>query len=169
MLIFQPGEEKAPGGATLMLNEGIFESIRPNLILAQHGMPSMKSGTAGFRPGAIMASSDEIYITIRGKGGHAATPNRINDTVLAASQVIISLQQVVSRHADPFSPTVLSFGKVIANGAVNVIPSEVRIEGTLRTMDEKWRKKALDKIAQIAKSVAESMGTTCELDTIGGY
>jgi amidohydrolase len=169
MLIFQPGEEKAPGGATLMLNEGIFESIRPNLILAQHVMPSMKSGTAGFRPGAIMASSDEIYITIRGKGGHAATPNRVNDTVLAASQVIISLQQVVSRHANPFSPTVLSFGKVIANGAVNVIPSEVRIEGTLRTMDEKWRKKAIEKITHISQSVAGSMGTTCDLNIAGGY
>jgi amidohydrolase len=169
MFIFQPGEEKAPGGAALMLNEGIFDPIRPDIILAQHVMPTMNCGMAGFASGPYMASSDEIYITIRGKGGHAAMPDRINDTVLSAAQVIISLQQIVSRHANPYSPTVLSFGKVIADGAVNVIPSEVRIEGTLRTMDEKWRKKALDKIAQLAKSIAESMGTTCELDTIGGY
>jgi amidohydrolase len=169
MLIFQPGEEKAPGGAALMLNEGIFDSHRPDLILAQHVMPSLKSGMAGFGSGPVMASSDEIYITIKGKGGHAATPDRVNDTVLAASQVIVSLQQIVSRHANPFSPTVLSFGKVIANGAVNVIPSEVRIEGTLRTMDEKWRKKAIEKITHIAHSVADSMGTTCDLNIAGGY
>lgn len=169
MLIFQPGEEKAPGGAILMLNEGIFDHMRPDLILAQHVLPSLNCGMAGFGSGSIMASSDEIYITIRGKGGHAATPNRVNDTVLSAAQVIISLQQIVSRYANPFSPTVLSFGKVIANGAVNVIPSEVRIEGTLRTMDEKWRKKAIDKMTHMAQSVAESMGTTCELNIMGGY
>jgi amidohydrolase len=169
MLIFQPGEERAPGGAMLMLNEGIFDPVRPDLILAQHVMPSLKSGMAGFAPGAIMASSDEIYMTIRGKGGHAAIPDRVNDTVLAASQVIISLQQIVSRHANPFSPTVLSFGKVIADGAVNVIPSEVRIEGTLRTMDEKWRKKAIEKMTHIAQSVADSMGTTCDFNIVGGY
>lgn len=169
MLIFQPGEEKAPGGAILMLNEGIFDPIRPDLILAQHVMPSLNCGMAGFASGPIMASSDEIYITIRGKGGHAATPDRVNDTVLSAAQVIVSLQHIVSRYANPFSPTVLSFGKVIADGAVNVIPSEVRIEGTLRTMDEKWRNKALDKITHMAQSVAESMGTTCELNIMGGY
>lgn len=169
MLIFQPGEEKAPGGATLMLNEGIFDSTRPDLILAQHVLPSLKSGMAGFASGAIMASSDEIYITIKGKGGHAATPNHVNDTVLAASQLIITLQQIVSRYANPFSPTVLSFGKVIADGAVNIIPSEVKIEGTLRTMDEKWRKKAIEKITKIAQSVAGSMGTTCDLNFVGGY
>jgi amidohydrolase len=169
MLIFQPGEEKAPGGAMLMLNEGIFDPIRPDLILAQHVMPSLNCGMAGFASGTVMASSDEIYITIRGKGGHAAQPDHVNDTVLSAAQVIISLQQIVSRHANPFSPTVLSFGKVIADGAVNVIPSEVRIEGTLRTMDERWRKKAIDKMLHMAQSIAESTGTTCELNILGGY
>ena len=169
MLIFQPGEEKAPGGASLMIKEGLFAATKPDLILAQHVLPSLKSGTAGFGPGAVMASSDEIYLTIRGKGGHAAVPDHVNDTVLAASQIIVSLQQVVSRNASPFSPTVLSFGKVIANGAVNVIPPEVRIEGTLRTMDEKWRKKALERIEHIAWSVAASMNTTCDLEILGGY
>jgi amidohydrolase len=169
MFIFQPGEEKAPGGAKLMLNEGIFDPVKPDLILAQHVYPSLKSGMAGFASGAIMASSDEIYITINGKGGHAALPNRVNDTVLAAAQVIVSLQQIVSRHANPFSPTVLSFGKMIADGAVNVIPSEVRIEGTLRTMDEKWRESALEKIIHVARTTAESMGTTCEINIMGGY
>jgi len=169
ILIFQPGEEKAPGGASLMINEGIFKDVKPDLILGQHVLPSLKSGMAGFAPGAVMASSDEIYISIRGKGGHAAIPNRVNDTVLAASQVIVSLQQIVSRNANPFSPTVLSFGKVTADGAVNVIPSEVKIEGTLRTMDEKWRKKAIDKIGHIAKSVALSMNTTCDINFVSGY
>jgi amidohydrolase len=169
MLIFQPGEEKAPGGASLMLKEGIFEESKPDIILAQHVLPSLKAGMVGFGSGAIMASSDEIYLTVRGKGGHAAVPDHINDTVLAASQIIVSLQQLVSRIASPFTPTVLSFGKVIANGAVNVIPSEVLIEGTLRTMDEKWRKKAIEKIRQIAQSVAASMSTTCDINILGGY
>jgi amidohydrolase len=169
MLIFQPGEEKAPGGASLMLSEGVFEEVKPDLILAQHVIPSLKSGTVGFGPGAIMASSDEIYLTVRGKGGHAAVPDHIDDTVLAASQIIVSLQQVVSRNASPFSPTVLSFGKIIAGGAVNVIPSEVRIEGTLRTMDEKWRKKAIEKIRHITSSVSASMNTTCRVEILGGY
>lgn len=168
-LIFQPGEEKAPGGASLMLKEGIFETTKPDLILAQHVMPYLKSGMVGFGSGPVMASSDEIYLTIKGKGGHAAVPDHLDDTVLAASQIIVALQQVVSRNASPFSPTVLSFGKVTANGAVNVIPSEVRIEGTLRTMDEKWRKKAIEKIKHIASSVAAAMNTTCDINILGGY
>jgi amidohydrolase len=169
MLIFQPGEEKAPGGASLMLKEGIFKTTKPDIIIAQHVLPSLKSGMVGFGSGPIMASSDEIYLTVKGKGGHAAVPDHLNDTVLAASQIIVALQQIVSRNASPFSPTVLSFGKVIANGAVNVIPSEVRIEGTLRTMDEKWRKNAIEKIKKIARSVAASMNTTCDINILGGY
>ncbi len=169
MLIFQPGEEKAPGGASLMLKEGIFENTKPDIIIAQHVLPSLKSGMVGFGSGPIMASSDEIYLTVKGKGGHAAIPDHLDDTVLAASQIIVALQQIVSRNASPFSPTVLSFGKVSANGAVNVIPSEVRIEGTLRTMDEKWRKKAIEKIKHIASSIAAGMNTTCDINILGGY
>jgi amidohydrolase len=169
ILIFQPGEEKAPGGASLMLKEGIFETTKPDIMIAQHVLPSLKSGMVSFGSGPMMASSDEIYLTVKGKGGHAAVPDHLDDTVLAASQIIVALQQVVSRNASPFSPTVLSFGKVTASGAVNVIPSEVRIEGTLRTMDEKWRKKAIEKIKQIARSVAAGMNTTCDINILGGY
>jgi len=169
MLIFQPGEEKAPGGASLMLKEGLFTTIKPDRIIAQHVLPSLKSGMVSFGSGPMMASSDEIYLTVKGKGGHAAVPDHVDDTVLAASHIIVALQQIVSRNASPFSPTVLSFGKVTANGAVNVIPSEVRIEGTLRTMDEKWRKKAIEKIKKIARSVAASTNTSCDINILGGY
>lgn len=169
LLIFQPGEEKAPGGAKLMLKEGIFNDLKPDLILAQHVMPSMISGTAGFCSGTYMASSDEIYMTIKGRGGHAAMPHQITDTVLAASQIIVALQQVVSRNADPFSPTVLSFGKIRADGAVNVIPSEVSVEGTFRTMNDQWRKEAHQQMIKIAQSIATGMGATCEFNIVEGY
>lgn len=169
IFIFQPGEEKAPGGAKLMLDEGIFDEAKPDLILAQHVMPSLPSGITGFYPGAYMASSDELYLTIKGRGGHAAMPHKITDTVLVAAHIIVSLQQIVSRHADPFSPTVLSFGKIKADGAVNVIPSEVTIEGTFRTMDDRWRKEAHQQMIKIAQSVATGMGATCELNIVEGY
>jgi len=169
ILIFQPGEEKAPGGAKLLLEEGIFNDIKPDLILAQHAMPSMASGTIGFCQGTYMASSDELYITIKGRGGHAAMPHQITDTVLAASQIIVALQQIVSRNADPFSPTVLSFGKVRADGAVNVIPSEVFLEGTFRTMNERWKKEAHRQMKKIAQSIATGMGATCEFNIVEGY
>lgn len=169
MFIFQPGEEKAPGGAKLMLGEGIFNEVRPDLILAQHVMPSLPSGTVGFCPGTYMASSDEIYLTVKGRGGHAAMPNTITDNVLIAAHIIVALQQIVSRIADPFSPTVLSFGKIKAEGAVNVIPSEVVIEGTFRTMDNRWRKEAHRQMMKMAQSVATGMGGKCEFNIVEGY
>jgi amidohydrolase len=169
ILVFQPGEEKAPGGAKLMLDQGIFNDVKPDLILAQHAMPSMASGTAGFCQGTYMASSDELYITIKGRGGHAAMPHQITDTVLAASQIIVALQQIVSRNADPFSPTVLSFGKIRADGAVNVIPSEVFLEGTFRTMNDRWKKEAHRQMKKIAQSIATGMGATCEFNIVEGY
>lgn len=169
IFIFQPGEEKAPGGAKLMLEEGIFDEVKPDIILAQHVMPSLPSGITGFCPGAYLASSDEIYITIKGQGGHAAMPHKITDNLLVAAHIIVALQQIVSRKADPFSPTVLSFGKIKADGAVNVIPSEVIIEGTFRTMDDKWRKEAHEQMIKIAQSIASGMGATCELNIVEGY
>jgi len=169
ILIFQPGEEKAPGGAKLMLEEGIFNDLKPDLILAQHAMPSMASGTVGFCQGTYMASSDELYITIKGHGGHAAMPHQITDTVLAASQIIVALQQIVSRNADPFSPTVLSIGKIRAEGAVNVIPSEVFMEGTFRTMNDQWKKEAHRQMKKITQSIATGMGATCEFNIVEGY
>jgi len=168
-LVFQPAEEKAPGGARLMLNEKLFGREEPDLMIAQHVAPSLATGTVGFREGKSMASSDEIYLTIRGKGGHAAMPHQITDSVLIASHILVALQQIVSRHAEATPPTVLSFGKFIAEGAVNVIPPEVRMEGTFRTLNEEWRKTAHKRMMNMARSIAESMGATCEFRIAEGY
>lgn len=168
-MIFQPGEERLPGGASLMIKEGVLENPRPQNIVGQHVMPLIEAGKVGFRSGMYMASADEIFLTVKGKGGHAAMPEMGVDTVLLASHIIVALQQVSSRNASPKVPTVLSFGKVEAKGATNIIPNEVHIEGTFRTMDEEWRKEAHKKIKQIAEGVAQSMGGDCEVDIRVGY
>ncbi len=167
--VFQPGEEKLPGGAKLMIEAGLLKNPKPDFMIGQHVFPSLETGKLGFRSGMYMASSDEIYITIKGKGGHAGTPHLNIDPVFITAQVILALQQVVSRNANPNTPTVLSFGKVIANGATNVIPSEVKMEGTFRTMDEKWRKEAHRLIREIAQSTAKASGGQCEMNILKGY
>lgn len=168
-LIFQPGEEKLPGGASLMINEGALENPKPAGIFGQHVMPLIETGKVGFRSGVYMASTDEIYVTVYGKGGHGAMPHMNIDPVLITSHMIVALQQVVSRNANPIIPSVLSFGKVIANGATNVIPDSVYLEGTFRTLDEKWRDEAHKKIKQIAESICSGMGGRCEFNIIRGY
>ena len=167
--IFQPGEEVFPGGASLMIKEGILENPKPNAIIGQHVMPLVPVGKVGFRKGMYMASADEIYVTVTGKGGHGALPEHNIDPVVIASHIIIALQQIVSRMASPKIPSVLSFGKVQAMGATNVIPNEVKIEGTFRTMDEKWRKEAHIKMKKMAEGMAESMGGSCEFNIQVGY
>ena len=169
MLIFQPAEERIPGGASLMLKEGVFGDKLPDLIIGQHVMPLLETGKVGYRPGVYMASSDEIYITVKGMGGHAAMPHQLADPVLIAAHIITALQQVVSRYANPAVPSVLSFGKVDAPGSTNVIPAEVRMEGTFRTMNEAWRKAAHEKITKMAVSIAEGMGGSCEVKILHGY
>ncbi len=169
LLVFQPGEEVDPGGARLMLEEGIFDDIKPDLVVGQHVLPEMKTGHVGFKSGMYMASGDEVHITIKGKGGHAAMPHMLTDTVLIASQVIVNLQQVASRFVPAGIPVVLSFGKVIANGATNIIPSEVKISGTFRIMNEEWRQKTKEKIREIVINTAESMGAGAEIDIKDGY
>jgi amidohydrolase len=169
LFIFQPGEEKLPGGAKLMMEEGIFDKIKPDMIIAQHVLPDMEVGYTGFRAGPYMASSDELYLTVHGKGGHGALPENINDPVLMAAQMLIALQQEVNRKSPKGIPTVLSFGKVIADGAVNVIPDKVILEGTFRTMNEKWRKQAHDLIIQISNGIAASMGGKVDLEVRHGY
>ncbi len=168
-LIFQPGEEKAPGGASLMIKEGILKNPEPENIIGQHVAPLIPVGKIGFREGIYMASADELYLTVKGKGGHAAMPQGNIDPVLIASHIIVALQQVVSRFATPTTPTVLSFGKVIAEGATNIIPNEVKIEGTFRTLNEKWRKEAKVKMKKLAEGIAESMGGSCEFYILDGY
>jgi amidohydrolase len=169
LLLFQPAEEKLPGGAKMMIEEGVFNGNMPAAIIGQHVMPRLTAGKVGYRPGMYMASSDEIYITVRGKGGHAAMPHQLIDPVLIAAHVIVSLQQVVSRKADPAIPSVLSFGKVDAPGATNVIPSEVKLEGTFRTMNESWRDEAHQLIRTIAGHTAVAMGGSCEVNIMRGY
>jgi amidohydrolase len=168
-LLFQPGEEKLPGGASIMIKEGALANPTPTSILGQHVMPLIPVGKIGFRSGLYMASTDELYVKVIGKGGHGAMPHLNIDTVLIASHIIVALQQIVSRAANPIIPSVLSFGKVIANGATNVIPNEVYLEGTFRTLDEKWRSEAHVKMKKLAEQLAESMGGKCEFEIRRGY
>jgi len=168
-LIFQPAEEKLPGGASLMIKEGVLQNPTPQAVIGQHVMPFIDAGKVGFRAGKYMASADEIYVTVKGKGGHAAQPQQNIDPVLITAHILTALQQVVSRFADPKTPSVLSFGKVIANGATNVIPNEVYLEGTFRTMDEEWRAEAHIKMKKLAEGIAESMGGSCDFNIMKGY
>jgi amidohydrolase len=168
-LIFQPGEEKLPGGASLMIKEGVLRNPDATNIIGQHVMPQLPVGKVGFRSGMYMASADEIYVTVKGKGGHAATPETNIDPILIASHIIIALQQIISRNCSPKTPSVLSFGRFIAEGATNIIPNEVKLEGTFRTLDEKWRKDAHAKMKKMAEAIAEGMGGSCEFNIMHGY
>ncbi len=169
LFIFQPGEEKVPGGARLMLEQGIFSERTPDVIIAQHVQPDMAAGQVGFRPGIYMASSDEIYIDVKGKGGHAAIPRQIHDPLLMASHILLALQHEVQRKAPAGIPTVLSFGKMAADGAVNVIPDLVHLEGTFRTMDEPWREEAHTLIRRVAESISAGMGGGASVEIRHGY
>ena len=168
-LLFQPGEELMPGGATLVMKETAYKALGSIPHLGQHVMPNLPAGKVGFRSGLFMASMDEIYITIIGKGGHAAVPEECIDPILIASHVIVAAQQVVSRMASPKTPSVLSFGRIVGDGANNVIPNKVTIEGTFRTYDEVWRTEAIEKLTKLVKSIAEGMGAECIVDIPRGY
>lgn len=167
--IFQPSEEKYPGGAIQMIEQGVLENPKVDMILGMHVMPELPCGVAGFKTEKYMASTDEIYITVCGKGGHAANPQQNIDPIVIGSQIVLALQQLVSRYASPNIPTVLSFGKFIGDGRTNIIPDNVKIEGTLRTFDEKWRAKAHELIHQIAENTALAMGASCDVFIDKGY
>lgn len=169
LFIFQPGEEKHPGGANLMLQDGVFDQFIPDVIIGQHVYVDYSPGTVGFGSGVVMASADEVHIKIRGNGGHGAIPHELNDTVLAASQLVVSMQQVVSRRSNPFKPAVLTFGKFIANGATNIIPDEVVLAGTFRCMDEEERHKLKSIIKDIAINTVHAYGCECEIEVYDGY
>jgi amidohydrolase len=168
-LIFQPAEERLPGGASLMIKEGVLENPKPQAVIGQHVMPLIDAGKVGFRSGKYMASTDELYVTVKGKGGHGAQPQQNIDPVIITAHILTALQTLVSRYSDPKSPCVLSFGKVIANGATNVIPNEVYLEGTFRAMDETWRAEAHKRMKKMAEGIAESMGGSCEFNIMNGY
>lgn len=168
-LLFQPGEEIIPGGASLMIKDKALENPRPSGIIGQHVMPLVPVGKVGFRKGMYMASADELYMTVRGKGGHGAMPESLVDPVLITSHIIVALQQIVSRNANPKIPSVLSFGKIIAKGATNIIPNEVKVEGTFRTLDEEWRSRANRQMVKLAEGIAEAMGGSVDFEVRRGF
>jgi amidohydrolase len=168
-LLFQPGEEKNPGGASYMIRDGALENPRPSSIIGQHVFPLLPVGKIGFKEGMYMASADEIYLKVVGKGGHGASPDLCIDPIVIASHIIIGLQQIISRNANPRQPTVLTFGNIIGKGATNIIPDEVNIAGTFRAMNEEWRAVALQKIKRMAEAIAEGMGGRCEVNISHGY
>ncbi|UIR55715.1 amidohydrolase [Sphingobacterium sp. SRCM116780] len=168
-LIFQPGEERLPGGASIMIKEGALQNPAPAAIIGQHVMPFIEAGKVGFREGKYMASCDELFMTVKGRGGHGAHPHQNIDPIVITAHIITALQQIASRFADPRTPTVLSFGKIVANGATNIVPDEVYLEGTFRTFDEKWRAEAHEKMLKMATGMAESMGAVCDFEIRKGY
>ncbi len=168
-LIFQPGEEKNPGGASLMIKEGVLTGPTPDAIFGLHVHPGLEVGKLSFRGGMVMASADEIYITIKGKGGHAAAPHLTVDTILVASHLIVALQQIISRNRNPLSPSVLSITSVQGGHTTNVIPSEVKLMGTFRAMDEQWRFRAHELIRKQATELVHSMGAEIDLHIDVGY
>jgi amidohydrolase len=168
-LIFQPGEEKNPGGASLLIKEGVLENPKPDAIFALHVHPNLEVGKLSFRGGMVMASADEIYITLKGKGGHAAAPHLTTDTILAASQLVVNLQQVISRMNNPFNPSVLSITSFQGGNTTNVIPSEVKLMGTFRAMNEEWRFKAHELIKNICQKTAEISGVNIDVEIDVGY
>ncbi len=168
-LIFQPSEESYPGGAKVMIAEGVLENPKPEAIFGQHVFPELEAGMIGMKPGKYMASTDEVFITVKGKGGHAAIPDKVVDPILIASHIVIALQQIVSRKSKPVMPTVVSFGKISSEGKTNIIPDEVKLEGIIRTFDEDWREEIKTQIRKISSGIAESMGGSCEVFIDPGY
>jgi amidohydrolase len=168
-LIFQPGEERNPGGASYMIRDGVLENPKPQCIFGLHVHPGLALGKLSFRAGKVMASADELYITVKGKGGHAASPHLTVDPILIASHLIISLQQIISRNKNPHHPSVLSITAFNGGTTTNVIPNEVKLMGTFRAMDEEWRFKAHELIRRTATQLVESMGGTLDLHIDIGY
>ncbi|MBS1975643.1 MAG: amidohydrolase, partial [Bacteroidetes bacterium] len=168
-LIFQPGEERNPGGASILIKENVLENPKPEAIVALHVHPGLPVGRLSFRSGVVMASADEIYITVKGKGGHAASPHTTADTILIASHLVVALQQVISRNRNPFSPSVLTISSFQGGHTTNVIPSEVKLMGTFRAMDEEWRLKAHELIRKEATGLVKSLGAEIDLHIDVGY
>ncbi len=168
-LIFQPAEEKLPGGASIMIKEGVLQNPAPTSIFGQHVHPPLKAGKIGLKSGMYMASADEIYITIKGQGGHGALPQDCVDPITIAAQMISALQQVISRQLDQTVPALLTFGSIIGKGSTNIIPNEVKIMGTFRCMDEKWRAVAHDKMYKMGVGIVEAMGGKCDFEIVKGY
>ena len=168
--LFQPGEEKLPGGATLMIKDGALKNPMPAAIFGQHVHPPLPAGTVGFRPGLYMASTDELYLTVRGKGGHGAMPHNAVDPIVITAQIVTAIQQLISRQTDPTLPAVITFGRIESEGgATNIIPNAVRLQGTLRTLDEAWRKELHQRLDKLVTGMAAALGGSAELEIGHGY
>lgn len=168
LFVFQPAEERYPGGANTMLQEGVFDGYEPDAVLGLHVIPSIEMGKVGFRPGLITAATDELHITVKGRGGHAALLKGEN-AVLAAANLLMKLQAIPNELAPAKEETILAFGRFIANGIMNVIPETVKLDGTLRTLDEEWRKRALELAVQMANEAVAEYGCTCQVEVNHGY
>lgn len=168
-LIFQPGEEKNPGGASLMIADGVLQNPKVKEIYGLHVFPDFPVGKTGFKGGLYMASCDELYFTIHGKGGHGATPHQCIDPITIGAELVLNLQTIISRRRDPKIPSVLSIGHFEALGATNVIPSKAILKGTFRTMNEEWRAQALELIEKQARAIVEGNGAMLELEISKGY
>jgi amidohydrolase len=169
MPVFQPGEEKAPGGARLMIESGIFDSFRPDVFVAQHVIPDLPSGTIGFHAGPYLASCDEIYITVTGRGGHAARTSEYTDQIYIASELVMALKDTIDEEGKNKAPYVLGIGRITGLGATNVIPGTVDIAGTFRTFDEDWRTRAKGIICRTADSISAKRGVTITVNIVEGY
>lgn len=163
-LIFQPGEEKLPGGASLMIKAGVLDKV--DMIIGQHVYPDLPCGSAGFHAGPFMASSDEVNITVKGRGGHAAKPAERDNTVLAAAKIVSKLSEL---YPEKGSGVLLAFGSFIADGTYNVMPAEVKLKGTMRTYDENKRKAMKDNILKVSKETADELGCSAEVLVEQGY
>ncbi len=169
-LLFQPGEEKLPGGATLMIRDGALKGPVPKAIFGQHVHPPLAAGKVGFRPGIYMASTDELYLTITGRGGHGAMPHNAVDPIVITAQIITAVQQLVSRNTDPTLPAVITFGKIESDGgATNIIPNTVRVQGTMRTLNEEWRRELKARLTELVTGMAAALGGQAEVDIHHGY
>lgn len=168
-LVFQPAEERAPGGAAAMIADGVLENPRVETIAGQHVNPEIPVGSVGFKSGLFMGSCDDVYITVHGRGGHAAKPHLGVDPIAIASTLVVSLQQLVSRNADPISPSVLSFGYIHGPGTNNIVPDTVELAGTFRTFDPEWREEAVKRIEKTAIELVGSLGARAEVRIARGY
>ena len=168
-LIFQPSEEKFPGGAIQLIEAGVLNNPKVDKMLGMHVSPEIETGKIGMKSGSYMASTDEIYITVIGKGGHAAIPDMFVNPLLIASKILIKLESFCQDYAPKDTKSVLTFGRIVGNGKTNIVPDKVFLEGTLRTFDEQFRAKAHSLILEIASDLATKMGGRAEVLIDGGY
>lgn len=169
VVFFQPGEEKLPGGASILIKEGLLEKFDFAMIFALHVFPELEAGKIGFKAGEYMASTDEVFVTVKGKGGHGAMPHLAVDSVYAAAQYITQVQHIVSRNSNPIHQSVVSFGRIEGQGATNVLPPEVKLDGTIRTFNEDWRAKVKERLVEIGKGLGIVTGAEIDVNIVHGY